>query len=202
VAWWNAENKHNRNLWPGLGTYRINNDMDSRSFRPTREVPNEIMVTRGIVDSGFGPGHVHFSMKHLLNNHLGVSDMLKEGVYATEALIPASPWLDAVPPAPPVVSTAQEGDNLVIEWSKAGGEDAFVWVVYLRQGGAWRYDVVPAGVNRHVVQTKGTVKRTVTRNQGTDVEEVEEPARPIDKIAVSAVDRVGNESLRTIVTLD
>lgn len=201
VAWWNKENKHGRNLWPGLGTYRINNDPESKNFRPAREAVNEIMTVRAIVDEGPGPGHVHFSMKHLLNNHEGVSDLLLAGPYAREALVPPSPWLDSVPPAPPVVTATQNGENLVIEWSQAGDEEAFVWVVYMHQGGAWKYDVVPGSRTSHTVQTMGTLKRTVTTNQGTDVEEVEEPAKPIDKIAVSAVDRCGNESLRTIIAI-
>ncbi|MBX3730442.1 MAG: family 10 glycosylhydrolase [Candidatus Sumerlaeia bacterium] len=197
LAWWAQENVHGRNLWPGLGTYRVNNDMTSANFKPTREVANEIMVTRALVPNG--PGHVHFSMKHLQRNYEGIAESLRKGVYAKPALVPPSPWLDAIPPTPPTAKANQDGNNLVIQWQATGTEPVRWWVVYVRQGGAWRYEIVPGHKTSLSVQTRGTITRTETANQGIEVREVTENARPVDRVAVSAVDRLGNESLRTIL---
>lgn len=195
LAWWAQENTMNRNLWPGLATFRANDG--TANSKPVREVINEIMVTRAIVPNG--PGNIHFSMKRLMNLPELV-DTLKRGPYARPALVPASPWLDSTPPPAPTVNAAKAGEMLNIAWDNApGGESAFVWVVYLERGGRWESQIV-GGPNRTLsVQVAGTVTTTETANQGLEVREVKKPAVAVSRVAVSAVDRLGNEGPRTIV---
>jgi hypothetical protein len=74
-----------------------------------------------------------------------------------------------------------------------------VWVVYLERGGRWESQIV-GGPNRTLsVQVAGTVTTTETANQGLEVREVKKPAVAVSRVAVSAVDRLGNEGPRTIV---
>ncbi len=193
LAWWDAQNAHGRNLWPGLGTFKVSDEGPMTKD----EVFNEIMISRAIVPEG--PGQVHFSMKIFMgaDGKDGINTMLTEGPYANPALVPPSPWLDAEAPAAPTVETTRSGDDLAISWKAPA--DAFVNVVYWEQGGRWRHAIVPRGTSVHRVQTAGKVTRTETSNQGLDVKEIEEDARAVTRVAVSSVDRTGNESARTIV---
>ncbi|KPK77874.1 MAG: hypothetical protein AMJ79_01820 [Phycisphaerae bacterium SM23_30] len=171
LGWWAQENKKNRNFWPGINTGRGINEYGAD------ENINQIMIIRGFLPES--PGHVHFSMKTLLRNRHGVSDALKAGPYKEQALVPPSPWLDNKPPAPPQVEIKVQDDELAISLGHDNEAEVFRWVVYTKQGGRWRYEIL----NRHD-HTYTAAKQQVTR------------------IAVSAVDRTGNESSRTLVALD
>lgn len=175
LGWWVRENTQGRHLWPGLSIGQAGREGG------VREIVNEIMVTRGIVPEG--PGNVFFSMKTLLNNRGGLNDALLEGPYRKPALVPASPWLDSVAPGAPVVALGYAGDNLIVRWEPQGDEPAFLWVLYQEQGGAWSYDILPAREQRLVI-------------------EKEEGAAPISRVAVSAVDRTGNESKPAVVKVE
>jgi uncharacterized lipoprotein YddW (UPF0748 family) len=79
LAWWVSENTQQRNVWPGLATYRSS--------------PKEIVAQIEIARKQPGvSGHVHFSMKQIMHNKDGIADALKE-VYKEPAEVPAAPWL-------------------------------------------------------------------------------------------------------------
>jgi uncharacterized lipoprotein YddW (UPF0748 family) len=88
LNWWNApeQNKTGRHLWPGLYTSRILPEV-------TNWEPQEIVDQIGLVrDAVKHPGHVHFSMKPLMQNTKGVNGALGK-LYPRPALVPSSPWL-------------------------------------------------------------------------------------------------------------
>src|SRR5689334_2619157 len=87
LAWWAGENTQHRHLWPGLFTSRYG----------SAETVNQIKVTRRQPGA---TGHIHFSMKAIMHNRDGITDALKD-LYATPALVPASPWLGDEAPAAP-----------------------------------------------------------------------------------------------------
>jgi hypothetical protein len=119
-------------------------------------------------------------MKALMKDQ-DLSGKLAEGPYAKPALVPAWTWLDDEPPATPKVWTAREGEDLRISWEPAGRRP-WLWVLYTRRGDEWRAAVYP-----------GNVSTILLRDETRD-------GRP-EAVAVSAVDRSGNESLRTFRTL-
>lgn len=142
LGWWHESNTQGRHLWPGLYTSRTNNG--SASAFEADEIPLQIQWTR-IYDEA-SPGHVHFSMKALMENRAGLTDTLGAGVYAAQALVPASPWLGASPMAAPAIadwSTTANG-RVSVELDPASLEGAAVWVVQGKRGDRWGYEVISA----------------------------------------------------------
>jgi uncharacterized lipoprotein YddW (UPF0748 family) len=140
------------------------------------EVVNQIMVARGM--SPADPGHVLFSVKRLAQATL--SGKLAAGPYATAALSPRSPWIDKKPPSPPKLSLSLGETGLEARWTSEGSEPAFVWVVYTRVGARWRHEILPGSA------------RTASWPKGDAT---------VSDVAVTAVDRNGNESRRAQCTL-
>ncbi|MBC7368117.1 MAG: hypothetical protein H7343_15105, partial [Undibacterium sp.] len=101
------------------------------------------------------------------------------GPYAQAALVPATPWLDATAPGAPTLR--REGESAI---TAAGpGKPAAVYAIWRRQGKHWRFAVQPAGE--------------------TAISLAADPAfGAVDKLVVSAVDYLGNESPRVTLALD
>ena len=78
LDWWRSQSRGTP-VWPGIATERIG------AKRPAREIIDQIAITRRGTNS---PGHVHWSMKALLRNQGGVSDLLRAGPYADKAAVP------------------------------------------------------------------------------------------------------------------
>jgi hypothetical protein len=132
------------------------------------EVMNQIMITRGMLPKS--SGEVHWSISSLTKDS-SLAKAIVEGPYKKQALVPATPWLDATPPDSPQVSSSIEGDSLKINWTHPNESDVFHYVVYYQYAGKWNYTIL----NRH------DRTYTITRNK-------------LNGVSVSAVDRVGNES--------
>lgn len=166
LGWWNSENTLRRHLWPGIS---VGNDTSTTGVN---EILSQIMISRGMqVDGG---GVVHWSIGQLTRN----PNMMKgivNGPYRQDALVPASPWLDDRAPAAPTVQTAGTGDSLQISWIHPDSTDVFRWVVYCQYGNAWTYTVL-----NHNARTCN-VKLLQGKNK-------------LNQLAVTAVDRMGNES--------
>ena len=169
LGWWAGENKKDRHLWPGMSVGR-----DTTVANAT-EVMNEIMVTRGMLPKS--SGEVHWSIGSLTKDS-NLAKAIVEGPYKKQALVPASPWLDATPPDTPQVTTSPEGDSLKINWTHPNELDVFHYVVYYQYAGKWNYTIL----NRHDRMF------TIVRNK-------------LNGVFVTAVDRVGNESQAAVVKM-
>ncbi len=191
LGWWDDHNTLGRNLWPGLALFKD-------SEKPGSETVNQIMISRGIVQDA--PGQVMFSMKSLFNEELG--NALKSGPYAQPALVPTSTWLDAVPPAPPKVTAAKDGDKLTITITPQGKEEAFRYVLYTKRGDAWDHQILNKNDVSYTLQSGGTRTVTTTKNQGLEVETKETPVAEVTRLAVTAVDRTGNESVKEFIVIE
>ncbi len=130
-----------RHIWAGLYTSRLPAREGDGGWAG-EEILNQIALTRQRPEAG---GHVHFSMVALLNNRARVADALRAGPYAEAALPPASPWLDAVPPAAPRLAAARLRDGRL----SVGLAHADVRVsrhsLWAAVDGRWQFAVVPAG---------------------------------------------------------
>jgi uncharacterized lipoprotein YddW (UPF0748 family) len=137
LRWWVEENRHGRHMWAGNIPNRVG--PGEREWRPT-EVIDQVRLTRA--ESG-ATGNVHFSMSTLLRNRVGVTDALRTSVYPASALPPATPWLDATVPAPPVVVIQPRADaratRLVLHTERRAGW----WVVRQRFDGEWQTRILP-----------------------------------------------------------
>ena len=179
LGWWHGENLKKRHLWPGISVGR-----DS-SAKNVNEILSQIMIDRGMIPES--KGVVHWSISSLTGNP-NMTKAIADGPYKFQALVPASPWLDNKAPASPAnVSTEVQGDKIKISWTHPDEGDVFHWVVYYQyEGGGWRYTIL----NRK--DRSADIYRVST---GTAV------SSALTKIAVTAVDRVGNESVMKEITI-
>jgi uncharacterized lipoprotein YddW (UPF0748 family) len=171
LDYWITQNTQGRALWPGLYTSRIA-DKTARAF-PAEEILTQIASMRARSDKV--GGHAHFSIAALKGDREGIASALEANQYATPALIPAMPWLDAVPPAQPQVSLSSVGDALRVSLAPGPGKPLARYALWTRCGSEWRFSVQPADA---IAVTVGGDARCL---------------RP-SAVAVAGVDRYGNES--------
>ncbi len=165
LDWWKSQNIKKRHIWPGLATYRINRNKDWT----TGELVNQIKLTRAAPETR---GAIHFSFKWLRDDLGGIQKVLGDDVYQRQALIPVSPWIKAPKPQPPKVKIKRDIDFVRASWSERGRAKAFCFVVYVKDKDGWSYSILPAA------------ERSIALSS----------ARKIEKIVVTHVDRLGNES--------
>ena len=91
------------------------------------------------------------------------------------ALVPASPWLDSVPPQIPTVRTGRDAGSgaLILNLQPQGTEPTWLWVIRARTGTQWTTDIVPGFHRSYAFPVSSTSP---------------------DAVVVTAVDRTGNES--------
>src|SRR6202162_2445760 len=106
LQWWVEQNARGRHIWPG-------NYVDKVTGTPSgwlaEEMLNQIALTRA--QSG-ATGNVYFSMRTLMGNGDDLPQKLMAGPYASKTLVPASPWLDSVPPLSPIARVGSDGAKL------------------------------------------------------------------------------------------
>jgi uncharacterized lipoprotein YddW (UPF0748 family) len=175
LAWWSAQNAHQRHLWPGNYTGRVG--ARGATGWAAGEVLEQIRVTR---DQRGASGNVHFSAEVFRADRDSITERLAEagGPYAGPALVPPSPWLDARIPGAPAASIGTDTltNDTVVRLAPAPGETAWLYVVRSRAGSRWTTALVP-----------GTERSWVLALAGAD-----SSAHP-DAAVVSAVSRTGIE---------
>ncbi|HNR16988.1 MAG TPA: family 10 glycosylhydrolase [Chitinophagaceae bacterium] len=176
LGWWSGENIMKRHLWPGMSVGR------DTSVRSVNETLNQIMITRGMVPES--KGAVHWSISSVTKNPT-LAKALLESTYKKQALVPASPWLDNKAPAAPTITTNQS-DKISISWNHPDEKDVFKWVVYYKYGNNWNYIIL----NRN--DRSYSLNNSIEINKTTQV---------LKQIAVTAIDRTGNESVRKEITV-
>ena len=178
LQWWVEQNAKGRNIWPG--NYLDKVDGSSTGW-PAQEILDQIAATRA---QRGATGNVFFSMRSFMFGHENLPEKLVAGPYASEALVPASPWLDSIPPATPLVRVGRDAATgaVSISLQPQGSEAPWLWLVRTRAGSDWTTDVVP-GLQRFY-----TLQKTAS-------------GVTADELAVSAIDRTGNESAPALVGL-
>lgn len=131
-----------------------------------RETVAQILVARGML--GERGGICIFSMKSLMNPSCVVASALQEGPYREPALVPVMPWIEMPPVPKPMVSIEKRDGSVIATWTIVRGSAAR-FVVYEHTAKGVRQHIVGPNATRHVV------------------------AEGVDQLAVTAVDRLGNE---------
>lgn len=129
LDWWLAQNTAGRHVWPGLATYRVQ-DGTANAFSAT-EIPSQIRLTR---ERPAGTGHLLYNTTTTLKRNGGAVAASISPLYTSRAIVPASPWLDAIAPPAPAVSVS----GRTVEIVPAAGEQPRWWLVRARMGGTWR----------------------------------------------------------------
>jgi uncharacterized lipoprotein YddW (UPF0748 family) len=182
LDWWISQNTQGRLLAPGLFTSSVSFD---GGLWDAADIIDQVVMTQGRAGS---QGNIHFSSRQFMLNSgagdKGLNEGLRDGPYAKEALIPAMPWLDDVPPTAPDVTFSRTNSSApwILNWTPAGSEAATLWVVYyLKSDNTWAYDIVTAPTRSYTLPGTGATAPTYA--------------------VVSSIDRVGNESTRPILGL-
>ncbi len=175
LGWWAAENHLNRHLWPGISVYK------GRGEKNIDETINEIMIARGMLPKS--EGVIHWSISGLTKND-SLAKAILAGPYKKRALVPPTPWLDNIAPVMPIITTVAQDSLINIKWQHPDEKDVFQWVVYFQYGTKWDYQIL----NRkerifQISKMSADKKNTLTH------------------VAVTAVDRMGNESRRREIQL-
>jgi uncharacterized lipoprotein YddW (UPF0748 family) len=160
LQWWSAQNTKHRHLWPSLNAANV-----GIKWRPD-EIARQIQIARrqpGV------DGQIFYHLRTLQENQTLAGVVRAQ--YLQPALVPASPWLNSISPDRPKLTFGESRAGGQFEWTTAGGEPAWLWVLQFRSHEVWTTEILPAN------QTSRTFS----------------DFRP-DLIAVSAVDRDGNES--------
>lgn len=164
LSWWRQQGQ--RPVWPGVATSRISSSEDPG--RTASEMVNQLNLTR-TVDRNW-VGHVHWSMKSLMQNRGGIGGALQKNFYREAALVPPMPWLSTKELTSPQVSAS----GTTVSWSRVSGVSKYA--VQARYGKTWRCLRVVSG---------NTTSVSIPAGAGA--------------IAVTAVDRFGTASAPGVV---
>ncbi len=146
LKWWVEQNTFGRHIWPANYIGRVGTG--ARAWT-TDEIIDQVRVTR---EQTGATGNIHFSSTALMRNSGGISDALRERLYATPALVPASPWLGDRKPGAPEVVLQRDGRTLSLEISPIGRENVVLWVVHTYDGRVWTTTIMP-GTTRSIELT-------------------------------------------------
>ena len=175
LGWWEEENYQARHLWPGINAGLGGDDKN------IDEVINQIMITRGMLPQS--PGVVFWSIAPVVN-YPNLTKAVLEGPYRKQALVPASPWLDDTAPAAPVVVPEPNGEVIKLTWVPGDDQEVFKWVAYFKHGDTWNYKILEHNISSFNVSKFIGNKKI-----------------PVEAVAITAVDRSGNESEFKVVEL-
>jgi uncharacterized lipoprotein YddW (UPF0748 family) len=178
LPWWVEQNLKGRHMWIGNYVDKVNG---TPTGWPAQEMLDQIAITRAQKGA---TGNVYFSMQSFMSGHDGLPEKMVAGPYAARALVPASTWLDSVPPAAPLVRAGRDAGTGASTFTlqPQGTEAPWLWVIRAHTGSDWSSEVVP-GLQRFFMLPRAP--------GGT------EP----DAVSVSAVDRSGNESAPVVLML-
>jgi len=170
LEWWQSQNIKNRHLWTGIAPYRIGSNANFTA----REIISQIETTRRLQPTN---GNIKFSFKSLRNDLGNLQNLLKSDVYKSDAIVPASIWIKTKKPSAPKIEIKRDARQLKINWREQGQVKAFWFVVYAKDKNGWSHSILP----------RSTTSITLSLT------------RQISQIVVTSVDRLGNESIQTML---
>jgi uncharacterized lipoprotein YddW (UPF0748 family) len=178
LNWWKEENKKGRHLWPGLniGAKKGESAID--------ETINQIMIVHGMLPKS--PGEVHWSIEPLITSP-ELAQAILEGPYKEPALTPKYPWLSNKIPKLPEVKVSKENDSLTVSWKHKNLSNISHWVLYFKFENEWDYRILSSDIKSQKVPL---IKKINPSKNG----DLTETTETLNTIAVSSVDKFGNES--------
>ncbi len=171
LKWWLSENPQGRHIWPGSSLSSVG--LPGAAGWPAEEIVRQFSLARSLNNES--PGHIIWNYNRVMTNQSGVRSALASRVYNEAAIPPAFRWLDAIPPARPliVIRPPDAALRTTLNWAPGDAEKPWLWVLQTRLGGKWTSEVIPGQFNA----------RTFSRDKAPD------------EAVVTAIDRCGNASL-------
>lgn len=151
LDYWLARNPRRHHVWPGLFSSRVADG--GADPWPADEVLGQIALQRQRPGAS---GHIHFSLKALLQDRDGLATRLQHGPYAQPALVPATPWLTAATPAPATPQLRPDAQG-ALHLASAGGPPPWRWALWRRRGGQWFFDTLPGAAAQLAAHGADTV---------------------------------------------
>jgi uncharacterized lipoprotein YddW (UPF0748 family) len=182
LKWWMGQNARSRHLWPGNFANKVADGAWSAD-----EIAQQILIAR----TAGARGNILFSARSLMPPRPAIAanpkrparpqsdlaGLLARTVYAEPALVPASPWLDKTTPPKPRVEARRASDGaLDLSWKPGGSEGAWLWVLQARSAGRWSTEILAGSQRSHTL-------------------------RGVEQVALSAVDRSGNQSEAVVISV-
>ncbi|WP_420828163.1 glycoside hydrolase family 10 protein [Cytobacillus citreus] len=183
LDWWGKETSGKPvHLYIGQAAYKINNDSSS-AWKKAEEYPKQILLNRQY-DTFMGS--MHFSLKDLNRNPLGIKDRLSNDLYRQPALIPTMPWLDNIKPQSPSIKSAnrtEDGIEVIIE-DHTLNQDSTYYAIYRFTG----------DIQGNIEDSENLVK--TVRKTGNEQVFIDQTAKAEETYTyvVTALDRLHNES--------
>jgi len=123
AKWWN-DNHHGVQVYIGLGLYRVDGESKTEAWRNPDEIPEQIKMNRTLPNI---QGSCFFSSRSMINNPLGVSDIIKDNYYNYPAVIPNMDWLgNTALGVPEIAKTRNTRSGIMIEWNGKRGDDYYI----------------------------------------------------------------------------
>ncbi len=164
--WWRSQNTKHRHIWPGVASYRVNGN--GARHIPAQEIVDEIDTVRA---KGGDMGLIHFNASVMMKDPDSLDEKLLTR-YAAPALIPASPWLGATPPAKPRITLGRDratGD-LDVSLTPGKGVKVWWWTVRSDSAGTWETEVLPGWLRTHRLPRSAVSEVVVTAVSRSGVE--------------------------------
>ena len=163
---WESVNVKKRHVWAGIATYKIPSKTENFS---AAEIIKQIGSTREIQKTA---GNIQFSFKSVRSDFDNIQTALRENSYRQAAIIPRSPWIKTSKILAPRVKITSDEKFTRANWTEQGKRKAFWFIVYVKDASGWNYSILPATEKSIVLSAN----------------------RKVEKIVVTSVDRLGNES--------
>ena len=159
--WWRAQNPKGRHVYVASDDTKFSADEITRQIQTVR--------TQTSVS-----GEIHYHLRSVADNPALAAAVQSQ--YARPAIVPASPWINPVPPGKPNLYATTENAVTAIRWSPAEAAPRW-WLLQVCTSNNWTTEVLPAS----------QVTRVLTNSNP-------------DAISLRAVDRLGNVSAPAILS--
>jgi uncharacterized lipoprotein YddW (UPF0748 family) len=128
--WWRSQNPKGRHIYAGL---------DDTKF-PADEITRQIQTVHTQTSVS---GEIHYHLCSVAENPALAAAVRAQ--YAQTALVPASPWLAALPPdKPQLVVTTNSRSSVSLRWETSGDKPAWLWVLQFQTNQVWTTKILPA----------------------------------------------------------
>ncbi len=131
--WWRSQNSKGRHVYAALDDAAVGEKF------PVDEITRQIQTVRAQTSVG---GEIHYHLRSVAENPALAAAVQSQ--YAQPALVPASPWMDSLPPEKPNLFAATKNSVTTIRWFSPAGEPPRWWLLQVRTNNIWTTEILPA----------------------------------------------------------
>ena len=132
--WWRAQNPKGRHVYAAL------NDAAAGKTLATDEIARQIQTVR---TQSSVSGEIHYHLRSVADNSALAAAVRTQ--YSQPALVPATPWITAMPLAQPKLTVDTGKSSAHVRWENLVGEAPREWLFQSRVNGIWTTQIFPGG---------------------------------------------------------